>query len=345
MLFISLFLVQAFCTLSVVTGIGPNLSRASAITSRKNKGFFSFLPLQALHHPPDDGPANTNYVALDDKRIAYIPRGGASVIQDDENNNLILSKLRNAIRSILEICERKAPWLATTIQSICQNIESMLGIRLLPSSSSRSSKTKRSKRHTKTDETKDTSKSKKKKKSRKSSMKDTTKKETTISSNASSKSAHHVHFKNDLKSSNPNHRIQRELKQFLAAPPHNLSVNVGSNIRVWIITMKGFENTIYEKETYKLKITFPDRYPAVPPSAYFLKPAPRHEHVYTNGDICLSLLGKDWRPTMTAQSIAVSILSILSSAKKKSLPMDNSRVAGLKPGRSQENWVYHDDNC
>ena len=337
MLFINLFLVQAFYTLSVATGIGPNLPRASAISSRKKKGFFSFLPVQTRHHPP-----------LDDNRIAYddyIPRGGASVIQEDENNNLVLSKIRNAIRSILDISRRKAPWLATTIQSICRNIESMLGIRLLPSSSSKTSKKKRSKQHTKTDETTDTSESKKRK-SRKSTRKDTTTKTTTISTNASSKSgAHHVHLKTDLKSSNPNHRIQRELKQFLAAPPHNLSVNVGSNIRVWIVTMKGAENTIYEGETYKLKITFPDRYPAVPPSAYFLKPTPRHEHVYTNGDICLSLLGKDWRPTMTAQSIAVSILSILSSAKKKSLPMDNSRVAGLKPGRSQENWVYHDDNC
>jgi ubiquitin-conjugating enzyme E2 W len=149
----------------------------------------------------------------------------------------------------------------------------------------------------------------------------------------------------DLKSSNPNHRIQRELKQFITSPPPNLSVKVGKNIRVWIVTMRGANNTIYEGETYRLKITFPDRYPIVPPSAYFLKPTPRHEHVYTNGDICLSLLGKDWRPTMTAQSIAVSILSILSSAKKKSLPMDNSRVAGQKPGMSQENWVYHDDNC
>lgn len=67
--------------------------------------------------------------------------------------------------------------------------------------------------------------------------------------------------------------------------------------------------------------------------------------MYTNGDICLSLLGKDWRPNMTAQSIAMSILSILSGASRKSLPMDNPAHAQNKPGEKQDNWVYHDDNC
>jgi hypothetical protein len=46
---------------------------------------------------------------------------------------------------------------------------------------------------------------------------------------------------------------------------------------------------------------------------------------------------------MTAQSIAVSILSILSSAQSKSLPMDNARQALNKPGEYQKDWVYHDE--
>jgi len=68
-------------------------------------------------------------------------------------------------------------------------------------------------------------------------------------------------------------------------------------------------------------------------------------HFYTNGDICLSLLGKDWRPTMTAQSIALSILSMLASVQKKVMPMDNAAHAQSKPGAYQQDWVYHDDNC
>ena len=54
---------------------------------------------------------------------------------------------------------------------------------------------------------------------------------------------------------------------------------------------------------------------------------------------------KDWRPNMTAQSIAMSILSILCGAGRKSLPMDNAAHAQSKPGQKQDDWVYHDDNC
>mmetsp|Transcript_42240 Transcript_42240/g.76215 ORF Transcript_42240/g.76215 Transcript_42240/m.76215 type:complete len:108 (-) Transcript_42240:135-458(-) len=105
------------------------------------------------------------------------------------------------------------------------------------------------------------------------------------------------------------------------------------------------ENTIYSNEKYRLRVQFPNDYPTSPPSVYFLNPTPRHEHVYTNGDICLSLLGKDWRPIMTAQMVAQAIMSILCGAQRKSLPMDNARHAGNQPGKKQDDWVYHDDNC
>ena len=142
------------------------------------------------------------------------------------------------------------------------------------------------------------------------------------------------------------HRIQSELKKFVKNPPDNLSIQTSAkNIRIWIITLKMPSNTIYANEKFRLKIIFPNQYPTIPPSVFFLQPTPRHEHVYTNGDICLSLLGKDWRPTMTAQSLALSIFSILCSAREKSLPMDNAKQAGMKPGQAQDNWVYHDDNC
>jgi ubiquitin-conjugating enzyme E2 W len=149
-----------------------------------------------------------------------------------------------------------------------------------------------------------------------------------------------------LKSSNPNYRIQRELKEFLSSPPPGLSVKIsGKNVRLWIVTLTMPSNTIYAGETYKLRIQFPADYPTSPPSVFFLPPTPRHEHVYTNGDICLSLLGSDWRPIMTAQSVAQAIMSILCGAQRKSLPMDNARHAGNKPGKKQDDWVYHDDNC
>ncbi len=147
---------------------------------------------------------------------------------------------------------------------------------------------------------------------------------------------------NGLKSSNPNYRIQRELREFLSSPPPGLSVKIsGKNVGLWIVTLSMPSGMIYAGETHKLRVQFPPDYPTSPPSAYFLPPTPRHEHVYTNGDICLSLLGSDWRPIITAQSVAQAMMSILCGAQRKSLPMDNARHAGKK----QDDWVYHDDNC
>jgi ubiquitin-conjugating enzyme E2 W len=259
-------------------------------------------------------------------------RGGDIDLAEDDDGSFVLSKLRNVIRGILSISDKKAKPLSALLRGCLKTIESLIGVKLLPSKKAKSSKKKKARRSRRTpsaevDETVSDDK-----------PMDAPK------SNASAATKKHLSSK--IKSTSVNYRIQRELKEFIKSPPPNLTVKVGSNIRVWIITMEGAKNSIYEGEVFKLRVSFPTQYPTVPPSVYFLQGhIPIHEHVYTNGDICLSLLGKDWRPTMTAQSIAVSILSILSSAQSKSLPMDNARHAGNKPGEYQKDWVYHDDNC
>eukprot|EP00980_Cylindrotheca_fusiformis_P028281 scaffold22589_cov138-Cylindrotheca_fusiformis.AAC.44 len=262
-------------------------------------------------------------------------RGGDLELASDHEDGIVLEKTRNFVRSILEISDKNVPFASKLLRSCLSTVESLTGIRLLPvkklKKSSKSSK--KSKKSSKTDEEEEETEEK----AGQLKQKNVLKKPSTATKK---------HLATTIKSTNPNYRIQRELKEFVKSPPPNLSVQVGTNLRVWVVTMVGANNTIYEGEVFKLRIKFPPQYPTVPPSVYFLKGhIPTHEHVYTNGDICLSLLGKDWRPTMTAQSIAVSILSILSSAQSKSLPMDNARHAGSKPGEYQKDWVYHDDNC
>ena len=148
-----------------------------------------------------------------------------------------------------------------------------------------------------------------------------------------------------FKEGGANVRIQKELRAFVSNPPDGCKLAVGANLRVWVITITGAEGTVYAGEKYKLKFVFPKEYPARPPGVYFLKPTPKHMHVYSNGDICLNLLGRDWRPNMTAQTLAVSIFSMLSNAKEKKIPVDNAMHADNAPGQPQDNWMYHDDTC
>jgi ubiquitin-conjugating enzyme E2 W len=289
--------------------------------------------------------------------MTSIPRGGASISSSSSNSSS--SMLQTIIRSILNLSEQTSPTLYSLVESFFRTMENFTGIQLLmPVAETKSKSMKKRKKQNKnhkqtmtTTTTKTTVPAEKVSKN-KSAVKATAaplliKKTRTTqkTSSPSTTKATQMHMTSDLKSTNPNYRIQRELKEFLRDPPTNLKVKVGSNIRIWIITMEGAVGSVYEGETYKLRVSFPKGYPTVPPSVYFLSPPPLHEHVYTNGDICLSLLGKDWKPTMTAQSIALSILSILSSASSKCLPMDNARHSQNKPGQYQKDWIYHDDNC
>jgi ubiquitin-conjugating enzyme E2 W len=276
-------------------------------------------------------------------QILDIPRGGGDgiaidVAQKDDMDGIFIQKLKNVVRSVIRISKR-SPILHNSLVSLIKLLESSIGVQLMPEPASK--KKKKSNRKARKSVKKEKgavddeveSATMRTKKSTKT--KGTNKKRSTVSS---------IQVKKDLKATSPNYRIQQELKSFILDPPEHLSVKTGKNIRIWIVSMQGIG--IYQGETFRLRIQFPNQYPTVPPSVYFLPPnIPIHEHVYTNGDICLSLLGKDWRPTMTAQSVAHSILSILASATSKSLPMDNARHAGNQPGQYQENWVYHDDNC
>ena len=145
-------------------------------------------------------------------------------------------------------------------------------------------------------------------------------------------------------------RLTTELKSFLRNPPPNLKLLKPKKLTSWTIRLTPPPTSIYKDEKFHLRINFPETYPSSPPSVYFLgdiASLPKHEHIYSNGDICLSLLGPDWSPKLTGEGIALSIMSLLTSAKRKQRPMDYAIVKreGRKGGGSQKEWIYHDDRC
>jgi hypothetical protein len=222
-------------------------------------------------------------------------------LEEESESSTIGIKLRNLIRSLLVIGEKKLPLAAQILTTVLGLFKSITGIDLLPPKAPKTKGRRTSKKggkgkqdssrqkhkHGQAKLPKDESSSKRKgdqsikhknAMDTKSGKKESSAHLKSVSKNKTSNKAH-THLSTELKTTNSNYRIQRELKEFLSSPPPNLSVKVGKNIRLWIITMTGAKNTIFEGETYRLRVQFPPEYPTVPPSVYFLQPTPRHEHV------------------------------------------------------------------
>lgn len=71
-----------------------------------------------------------------------------------------------------------------------------------------------------------------------------------------------------------------------------------------------------------------------------------HVRNRSNGHICLSLLGDGWSPSLTCGTLALSILSMLSSATKKEKPRGDANYSKAHPMGSNPKltrFVYDDD--
>ncbi|XP_055329941.1 ubiquitin-conjugating enzyme E2 W-like [Paramacrobiotus metropolitanus] len=147
-------------------------------------------------------------------------------------------------------------------------------------------------------------------------------------------------------------RIQKEMIALSQEPIHGVTVKSGpeeskdhSCVEI-VMGIKGAEGTIYHGEEFELRFRINERYPFESPEVVFQgSNIPLHPHVYSNGHICLSILGDEWSPALTIQSVCLSIVSMLSSCKEKKRPPDDQfyvRTASLNPKNTR--WRYHDDS-
>ena len=136
---------------------------------------------------------------------------------------------------------------------------------------------------------------------------------------------------------------------------------------------------IYKNQTFRLRMRFSDKYPIEAPECYFVsipastgaasqangtsngaaagtangpsqpttaRPIPLHPHVYTNGIICLDMLGTGWSPVHNVESICVSLQSMLSGNEKAERPEgDEVFSKRVKAGSSTRGigFMYDDE--
>ncbi len=86
------------------------------------------------------------------------------------------------------------------------------------------------------------------------------------------------------------------------------------NLMSWVAGIPGKKGTPWEGGIYKLRITFPEDYPAKPPLCKF-DPVIFHPNIYPSGTVCLNLLNAPpkggWTPSLNLKAILIAIQELL----------------------------------
>ncbi|KAF4123514.1 ubiquitin-conjugating enzyme E2 W [Geosmithia morbida] len=122
------------------------------------------------------------------------------------------------------------------------------------------------------------------------------------------------------------------------------------DISDWLLDIRVLDqNPLYKDQIYRLRFHFPKAYPIEPPEVTFEsrpdRPIPIHPHIYSNGIICLDLLGNQgWSPVQSAQSVCMSIQSMLTSNTKNERPPGDEEFVRGNRQRPRDIQFRYDDN-
>ena len=136
-------------------------------------------------------------------------------------------------------------------------------------------------------------------------------------------------------------RLNSEIKTIKNNPNLTLKID-DDNSKIWYISFKGAEKTLYENENFKLRYELGQNYPLQKPSVTFVENIPINPFVFSNGLICLDILDTNWSPVLNISSVTMSILSMLSGTKEKRKPVNDEIICkkGLK-NFNQGKWKHH----
>jgi len=128
-------------------------------------------------------------------------------------------------------------------------------------------------------------------------------------------------------------RLTREYRNIIKEPIENIEISFPEegNLLKWEATLLGPTETPYEGGRFKIQMLFDNEYPHSPPEVKFLTKI-YHPNVNNLGQICLNILRNDWKPTLSARTVLLSISSLLGSPNAED-PLDVSVATLYKRNR------------
>lgn len=123
-------------------------------------------------------------------------------------------------------------------------------------------------------------------------------------------------------------RLQKDFQDIIVnGKDHGILVRLSrGDLLSWEAIITGPEDTPWEGGLFRLKLKFSDSYPLLPPEVRFLTPI-FHPNVYVDGRVCLSILDSFWSPSLSVQSVLLSLQSLLSDPNPRSSA--NAEAGGL----------------
>ncbi|KAH8880693.1 UBC-like protein [Thozetella sp. PMI_491] len=145
-------------------------------------------------------------------------------------------------------------------------------------------------------------------------------------------------------------RLGKELQKINGNLPPGITLISADNFEEWQLDIRVLDqNPLYLDQTYRLKFKFSPQYPIEPPEVVFVKmadrPIPIHPHIYSNGIICLDLLGQQgWSPVQNVESVCMSLQSMLTGNSKNERPPGDEDFVRANRLRPRDIDFYYHDN-